>query len=74
MPASNPDAESLAPPDTEVAGGRPPHVVRLPGFLIKDEVGLGNVVKKATYALGVTPCSACKQRAAALNRWMTFSR
>ena len=74
MPGTNPDSESLAPSDTERAADRPTHVVRLPGFLIKEEVGLGDVVKKATYALGVAPCGACQQRAAALNRWMTFSR
>ena len=53
---------------------RPAHRVRLPGFLIEDEVGLGDLVKKATYAMGITPCGGCERRAAALNRWMTFSR
>ena len=53
---------------------RPTHQVRLPGFLIEEEVGLGDVIKKATYAMGVKPCGGCEQRAAALNRWMTFTR
>jgi hypothetical protein len=53
---------------------RPTHQVRLPGFLIEEEVGLGDLVKKATYAMGVKPCGGCEQRAAALNRWMTFTR
>jgi hypothetical protein len=48
--------------------------VRLPGFLIEQEVGLGDVIKKVTYAMGFKPCGGCEKRAAALNRWMTFSR
>jgi hypothetical protein len=51
-----------------------PHRVRLPGFLIEEEIGLGGAIKKATYALGIKPCAACEQRAAALNLWMTFHR
>ena len=53
---------------------RPVHRVRLPGFLIEEEVGLGDVIKKTTYAMGINPCGGCEKRAAALNRWMTFSR
>ena len=53
---------------------RPQHRVRLPGFLIEDEVGLGDVIKKATYAMGIKPCGGCEKRAASLNRWMRFTR
>jgi hypothetical protein len=49
-----------------------PHRVRLPGFLIEDEIGLGDVVKRATYAIGITPCGGCEQRAQTLNRWVRF--
>jgi hypothetical protein len=52
---------------------REPHRVRLPGF-IEEEIGLGDVIKKATYAIGVKPCGDCERRAAALNQWMRFSR
>ena len=48
--------------------------MRLPGFLIEEEVGLGDLIKKATYAMGIKPCGGCEKRATALNRWMTFSR
>jgi hypothetical protein len=51
-----------------------PHRVRLPGFLIDEEIGFGDVVKRVTYAMGIKPCSGCEKRAAALNRWMRFSR
>jgi hypothetical protein len=29
-----------------------PHRVRLPGFLMDEEIGLGDVIKKVTYAMG----------------------
>jgi len=54
--------------------GPQPHRIRLPGFLIDEEIGLGDAVRRVTYALGVKPCSGCERRAAALNRWMHFSR
>lgn len=61
---------------TRLNGRQPhePHRVRLPGFLIEDEIGLGDAVKRVTYAMGVKPCTGCEKRAAALNRWMRFSR
>ena len=55
-------------------GETPAHRVRLPGFLVEEEIGLGDVIKRVTYAMGVKPCAGCEKRAAALNRWMTFSR
>jgi hypothetical protein len=51
-----------------------PHRVRLPGFLIEEEIGLGGVIKKVTYGMGIKPCVGCEKRAAALNRWMYFTR
>jgi hypothetical protein len=62
---------------TAAQGGeapRPAHCVRLPGFVIEEEIGLGDVVKRATYAMGIKPCGGCEKRAVALNRWMMFSR
>jgi|GEM_PF-621117 len=51
-----------------------PHRIRLPGFLNEKEIGLGDAIKRVTYAMGVRPCGGCNRRAAALNRWMTFTR
>lgn len=51
-----------------------PHRVRLPGFLIEEEIGLGDAIKKITYAVGIKPCGGCERRAAMLNRWVRFSR
>lgn len=52
----------------------PRYRVRLPGLLVGEETGLGDVVKRITYAVGIKPCDGCQQRAAALNRWVTFAR
>jgi hypothetical protein len=51
-----------------------PHRIRLPGFLIEDDTGLGDLVKKATYAMGIKTCGGCEKRAQALNRWVVTSR
>jgi hypothetical protein len=53
---------------------RPPYRVRLPGFVQEEDIGLGDVIKRATYSVGVRPCGGCEQRAAALNRWVVFTR
>jgi len=50
-----------------------PYRVRLPGFISDSDIGLGDVIKRATYAVGIKPCGGCARRAAALNRWMVFS-
>jgi hypothetical protein len=51
-----------------------PHRVRLPRFIKDEEIGLGDAVKKITYAMGIKPCAGCEERAAALNQWMVFTR
>jgi hypothetical protein len=60
--------------DQRESSGRQPYRVRLPGFITGEEVGLGDVIKHATYAVGIRPCGGCERRAAALNRWLVFSR
>lgn len=47
--------------------------VRLPGFISDEDIGLGDVIKRVTYAVGIKPCGGCERRAAALNRRMMFS-
>ena len=64
------DEPTGAPSD---ASTRQPYRVRLPGFISDEEVGLGDVIKRATSAVGIRPCSGCARRAAALNRWVTFT-
>jgi hypothetical protein len=48
------------------------HRVRLPRFIVDEPVGLGDVIKRGTVALGVRPCGGCQERAARLNRWVGF--
>lgn len=50
-----------------------PHRVRLPGFFIEEEIGMGDAIKRVTYAMGIKPCGGCEKRAVALNRWVRFS-
>jgi hypothetical protein len=52
---------------------RQSHRVRLPGFIADEDVGLGDLIKRATAAVGIKPCGGCARRAATLNRWMVFS-
>lgn len=52
---------------------RQPYRVRLPGFITDEEIGLGDVIKRATSTIGIMPCDGCAKRAALLNRWMVFS-
>lgn len=47
-----------------------PHRVRLPGFIIDEEIGSGDVIKRSTSYIGIQPCGGCARRAAALNRWL----
>ena len=47
---------------------------RLPGPLIDDAEGLGDVIKRVTSAVGIKPCSGCEQRAKALNKRVPFRR
>jgi len=49
------------------------HKIRLPGFVSDKEVGVGDVIKRATSVVGIRPCGSCIERAASLNRWLVFS-
>jgi len=51
-----------------------PYQVRLPGFIGDEAIGLGDIVQRATYAIGIKPCDGCERRGAAMNRWMVFTR
>ncbi|MFG2866706.1 hypothetical protein [Streptomyces sp. NPDC048338] len=64
--------EAKASPTTTDAR-TPRFRVRLPGFVIEEDVGLGDAIKRATASAGITPCGSCRERAAALNRWMRFT-
>lgn len=57
----------------ETPGRSKPHRVRLPGFITDQDIGLGDAIKRATYAVGIKPCAGCERRAGALNRLVVFS-
>jgi hypothetical protein len=50
------------------------HDIRLPGFVREDEIGLGDLVGRATSAVGVRPCGGCARRARRMNELVTFSK
>jgi len=60
--------------DEEPEPGAARFQIRLPGFLIEQETGLGDVIKHATSSAGIRPCGGCARRAATLNRWVSFHR
>jgi hypothetical protein len=47
--------------------------VRLPGFITEEDLGLGDIIKRATSYVGIKPCGGCERRRGALNRWLAFS-
>lgn len=47
--------------------------LKLPPFINDDDVGLGDVIKRATSAVGIRPCGGCARRAERLNAWVGFS-
>ncbi len=48
--------------------------VRLPGFVSDQQIGLGDVVRRVTYAVGIRPCGGCQRRVDALNRLVALRR
>jgi len=63
---------SEQPPEVSAPTTKPAHVVRLPGFVRDEPIGLGTVITRATSALGIRPCSGCEQRAERLDRVIGF--
>jgi hypothetical protein len=50
-----------------------PREVRLPVFVSDEPIGLGDVIKRATTAVGIKPCGGCAERASRLNARLTFT-
>ena len=53
--------------------GPEPRRIRLPGFIADEDIGLGDVIKRATSAVGISPCGGCQRRATALNQRFVFT-
>ena len=47
---------------------------RLPAPMTDEAEGIGDVIKRITSAVGITPCGGCQQRAQALNERFPFRR
>lgn len=51
-----------------------PRRLRIPlPVTIKQPLGLGDVVKRVTSAVGIKPCGGCRRRAEILNQAVTFT-
>jgi len=48
-------------------------IKRLGGLGDAEAVGLGDVIKRATNAIGLQTCAGCAHRASTLNRWLPLS-
>ena len=59
--------------DSPAQGQSQPLRVRLPGFARDEEIGLGDVIKRATSSIGISPCGGCTRRAETLNRWFVLT-
>jgi hypothetical protein len=66
----------MSSPSTPDRPSRPggPRRVRLPGFLVEGDIGLGEVIKRATSLAGISPCSSCAERAKRLDGRIVFSK
>jgi hypothetical protein len=52
---------------------RPARRILLPKKFLNGDVGLGDLIKRVTQALGIQPCQPCKRRAEQLNQILVFS-
>lgn len=52
---------------------QPAHRMRLPGFIADDDIRLGDAIQRTTSYFGIPTCGGCQRRAAALNRWLSFT-
>lgn len=62
--------EPLAPQLLPTNEEEEPHSIPIP--FLKGEVGLGDLIKRATSAVGIKPCGGCQKRAERLNRFARF--
>jgi hypothetical protein len=61
-------------PEEKTQSEPQPYRARLPGFISDEEIGLGDVIKRATSYFGIKPCGGCERRAVALNQRVVFTR
>ncbi len=66
-------SQKIQPSSQSKDSTRPIPSLRLPGFIAGEEIGLGDVIKRATSYIGIRPCGGCERRANVLNRWMAIT-
>jgi hypothetical protein len=69
----NKKEQSMKEPIPETAKAKNHFIVRLPGFILSEDIGLGDIVKRVTYKMGINACDPCEKRASSLNKWLVFS-
>ena len=47
--------------------------IQIPGFISENEIGLGDLIKRATSSVGIKTCGGCDHRASILNNWFVFN-
>lgn len=47
--------------------------IHIPEFITKKEIGLGDIIKQATSAVGFQSCGGCERRVVKLNQMFVFS-
>lgn len=57
-----PDPAAPPPPD--------PPTIRLPRFVLEEEIGLGSAVSRLAGAVGLRPCGGCAGRARRMDTWL----
>lgn len=57
----------------DLSGDQGAYRIRLPGFITEEEVGLGDLIKRATSSVGIKPCGGCSARADKLNTWVIIA-
>ena len=48
-------------------------MLKLPVPFVKQPIGAGQIVKAATQAVGIKPCTPCQQRAAKLDKLLQIT-
>ncbi|WP_433518108.1 integrase core domain-containing protein [Nonomuraea sp. CA-143628] len=51
---------------------KPTHRAVLPRFIVKEPMGLGQIVKRVTTAVGIKPCHPCEVRAECTDRMLIY--
>ena len=62
------DQDDAAPPAPEA-----PAALRLPRFVLDEEIGLGTAVSRLAGAVGLRPCGGCAERARRMDTWLRFA-